>query len=296
MKRILLALALSCCVPAFPQDYVDILNFNYAYSPETGYDEGPGTTRVNSADFNLFLPIPLSERTAVIGGLMGTLNRLRPDPEAEPMALYSLSAVMGLNLQHSDNWSTLHLLFPRQASSLDFGRPRFQLGTLQLLQRQLAANKNISFGFYLNTEEFGLMIVPIVGYYYRDPDDRWEFTALMPSRGEINLRVTPRLRAGLAFDGLGNSFPIENEQFGKAYVQRASNDLSLLFRYRLTPSLLLSVRGGYAISRSFRIYAADDTVDISIVNIIFRDPRTILNASVKDGFLFGFQMKYRFHL
>ena len=296
MKPLLAGLALTMLLPLRAQDYVDVLNFSYGISPETGYETGPGTTRINHADLNLFLPIPLSEKAALITGALGTLNRLKPYPGAESLALYNLGPLLGINLVHANYWSSLHLLLPKQASSFQFGRAQFQLGTLQLLQKKLSSRKNFSFGFYMNTEEYGIMFVPIGGFYYKHPEDLWEFSALMPSRADLNFRLGTQWRGGFAFDGLGSSFPIENADFGKAYVQRISNDLTTYLQYRMTPSLLLSLRVGYSLNRSYRIYAADDRVRISIANIFIRDPRTVLNESVKDGFLFNLRFTYRFHL
>ncbi|MDC6354037.1 MULTISPECIES: hypothetical protein [unclassified Robiginitalea] len=296
MKKLLAGICLFLAFYGHGQEYVDVLNLSYGISPETGYEAGPGETRIDHADLNLFMPIPLSEKTALITGALGTLNRLKPYPGSESMALYNLGGLLGLNIEHLNYWSTLHLLIPRQSSSFQYGRTKFQLGTLQLVQKKLATHKNFSFGFYMNTEEYGIMFVPIGGYYYRHPDDLWEFSALLPSRGDINLRIVPRLRAGLTFDGLGSSFPIENADFGKAYVQRISNDLSAYLQYRLTPSLIFAVRSGYSLNRSYRIYAADDKVAISIANIFIRDPRTVLNESIRGGFLFNFRFTYRFHL
>ncbi|MBC2840530.1 hypothetical protein [Robiginitalea sp. SC105] len=296
MKHTLAGLAFFFFLSAQSQEYIDILNLSYGYSPETGYESGEGTTRINHADLSLFIPIPLTEKTALITGAIGTLNRLKPYPGSEYIALYNLGATLGLNIEHANYWSSLHLLIPKEASSFQYGRSRFQLGTLQLLQKKLGDHRNFSFGFYMNTEEYGIMFVPIGGFYYRHPDDLWEVSALLPSRGDINIRLQPKLRAGLTFDGLGSSFPIENEDYGKAYVQRISNDLSLYLQYRLTPSLIFAVRSGYSINRSYRIYAADDKVKVSIANIFIRDPRMILNESVKGGFIFNFRFTYRLHL
>lgn len=296
MKYILTGIISLLSLIVHSQEYVDILNLSYGISPETGYQSTPGATRINHADLNLFLPVPVSDKVALVTGATGTLNRLKPAPDSEYIGLYNLGAVIGLNIEHPNYWSSLHLLFPKQAGTLEYGRSRLQLGTLQLMQKKLARHKSISYGFYLNTEEFGLMFVPILGYYYRHPDDLWEFSTLFPSRGDFNMRLWPGIRAGFTFDGLGSSFPIENEQFGKAYVQRISNDLSLYLQYRLTPSLHFALRTGYSINRSYRVYAADDKVSISIANIFIRDPRSFLNDSVKPGILFNFRFTYRFHL
>lgn len=296
MKHWVWILALAAPIGLTGQPYVEVFRAGYGFSPERPFEQSIEGTRVTHADYELFLPIPVSGKLALITGSSGVMNRLRPDPESPEMGLYSVAFVLGANLEHKNGWTSTHLLLPRLASSFDFGRPGWQFGTLQLLEHKRAPNKSLGFGFYLNTEEYGIMWVPLLTFYYGHPEDKWELRAMLPSRADFNLRLSDHWRAGAVFDGLGSSFPIETPQFGPAYVQRISNDLSLYLERRITPSLLLAVRGGYSVSRAYRIYNADDTVKISIANIFFNDPRTSLNQSVRSGFLFNVRMAYRFKL
>ena len=294
MRRLFLLLFIGPALSA--QEYIDLFNVSYSITPETRYDAGMGNTRIQQAEANLLLPIPINPHIAVITGFMGNLNRLEPDPDDPALSVYSAGALLGFNLEHGGGWSSLHVAIPRVASAVEFGRTQFQFGTLQLLQHNSSPLKHISFGAYLNAEEFGLLVVPLFGFYYRKPDDSWEVSALLPSRAEWNFRVSDRYRAGLAFEGLGSSYPIRTENYGEAYVQRAANDLSAFLQYRPVPSLLFTLKSGYSFFRSYRIYDADDRVDISFANVYFKDPRAVLNRSVSDGFFLNFKFIYRYHL
>ena len=296
MKKLLAGIAFFLSILAGAQQYVDVLSLGYTTTPETGYDAVDGTTRIRQANLELFVPVPLNTRTALITGLSGNLDRLRPDPADETLGLYSAAAILGLNFTYENGWSSRHILRPQLVSSLQFGRQQLQLGSLQMLQKELSPNKSMGFGVFLNAEEYGLLFVPILSFYYLHPQDLWEVSAFLPARGDVNRRLSRSLRLGLHFDGLGSSYPINLEPYGEAYVQRASNDLSLYLQYRLTPSLIFSLKGGYSLFRSYRIYDKSDQVGFSMLNIYFNDQRNILNETVKDGVHFGLRCIYRFHL
>lgn len=278
------------------QSYVDLLKIGYGYSPETTFEDDNLQTGITFADYDLLLPIPLGGRTTLLTGSTGAYNRLQPDPGSPELKLYSAALYLGLNLTHRNGWTSTHMLLPRLASAFDNGRAQWQWGTLQLLERKRGDRQTLGFGFYLNTEEYGVMWVPLLTYYLHHPQDAWEVRLLFPSRGDFNVRLSERWRAGTSFDALGSSFPIETPEFGPAYVQRISNDLSLYLQHHFSPSLLIGFKAGYSIARSYRVYGAEDTVKISIANIFFDDPRSSLNQSVRSGLLFQFRLTYRFHL
>lgn len=296
MRRFFSALFLLVAPFAQGQDYLDLLTLIYGRTASAGYDSGNGYTQLSTLDLNVLLPVPLSENTALLTGLTGLINRLEPAPLSEQIGLYTYALQAGVNLNHGNGWTSTHVLFPRVSSAFDQKRKALQLGTAQLFQRKISPTRSWGFGFYLNTEEQGTLLVPLVSYFYRSPNGKWEFNALMPSRADLNFKFHSKLSGGLAFDGLGNSFAIDMDPWGKSYVQRASNDLSVYLQYPLTPSLLFAVRGGYSFFRSFRIYEAEDTVRFSFMNIFFNDPRTPLNESIKDGTFFSFRLVYRYSL
>ena len=296
MKGYLASLLLLATPVLYGQDYLDLMTVAYGRTPSTGYDAGEGQTTLSTLDLNVLLPIPLTDRTALMTGVNGLVNRLELAPQDPETGLYTLALQLGINHDYGNGWASTHMVFPRISSAFDQDRSAFQIGTAHIFQRKTAPLRSWGFGFYLNTEEQGLMLVPLLTYFYRAPSGRWEFNALLPSRADLNFRLLPELSGGLAFDGLGNSFAMEMEPYGKSYVQRSSNELGLYLQYAVTSSFLLSVRGGYSFFRGFRVYDSSDTVKFSFINIFFNDPRTPLNESIRDGAFFNFRVVYRFFL
>jgi hypothetical protein len=296
MKGFLASLFMLATPLLYSQDYLDLMTVAYGRTPSTGYDDGMGQTTLSTLDLNVLLPIPLSERTALMTGVNGLVNRLELAPQDPETGLYTLALQAGINHDYGNGWTSTHLVFPRITSAFDQDRSAFQIGTAHLFQKKTAPLRSWGFGFYLNTEEQGLMLVPLFTYFYRAPGGLWEFNALLPSRADLNIRLLPKISGGLAFEGLGNSFAMDMEPYGKSYVQRSSNELGLYLQYALTRSFLFSIRGGYSFFRSFRVYDARDTVKFSFINIFFNDPRTPLNESIRDGAFFNFRIVYRFFL
>ncbi len=296
MKGFLAALLLLATPVLYGQDYLDLMTVAYGRTPSTGYDAGEGQTTLSTLDLNVLLPIPLTDRTALMTGVNGLVNRLELAAQDPETGLYTLALQLGINHDYGNGWASTHLVFPRISSAFDQDRSAFQIGTAHILQRKKSPLHSWGVGFYLNTEELGPMLVPLFTFFYRSPSGKWEFNALLPSRADLNVRLFPKISGGLAFDGLGNTFAMEMEPYGKSYVQRTSNELGLYLQYAVTPSFLLSVRGGYSFFRGFRVYDADDTVRFSFTNFFINDPRTPLNESIRDGAFFNFRVVYRFFL
>ena len=279
------------------QTYIDILSASYGYSPNTDFEGARGQTDIHHADLALLLPVPLKNGPVLITGINMFFNRLQVAPSSpEPIAFYAIAPRVGLRLDYGNGWSGMHVLIPRVSTALNNARDGFQLAFLNLFEKQKAANSSLSLGLYISEESYGWMLVPVFGGYLGGPDAPWEIQLFLPARGDVNFRITPALRGGLVFDGLGTTHDFQNAEFGPAYMQRISNDLQAYLQFRLGGSLLLAIRAGYSFFRSYRVYDVEDTAGISIANFFFNDTRSPLNSSVNDGFIFSLRMVYRLHL
>lgn len=278
------------------QSYVDILTASYNYSPPTTFEISDSKTDIQHADITLSLPIPANSGTILLPGLNTTINRLQLDPgSTEATSLFSLALHLGARFKYANNWSGMHYLIPRISTAFGESRDGFQIATLQLFEKQKSANSSYGFGVYASEESYGWMLVPLLSFYLSDPDKKYEVRLFLPSRGDVNYRLSKGLRAGLYFDGLGSTHDLDSPRFGPSYVQRISNDLQGYLRFDLTPSLLVAIRAGYSFFRSYKVYEAGDTAGISIANIFFNDNRTPLNQTVEDGFIFGLRIFYRYN-
>lgn len=280
----------------FSQDYLDLLTIGQSVTPATGYDEGPGSTAVSLFEGNLLLPIPVSNRTAVMTGINGYINRLDLTPEYNNVKMFTAALQIGLNQNFNEGWSTTHLLFPRISSVFSHKRSSFQIGMANLVQHKTGNDSSWGIGLYFNTEEQGFMIVPLFSLFRRSASGLWEINALLPARADISFEIQKNSKLGLLFEGLGNSFAANFDAIGPSYIQRSSAELSTYIQFQISHNVHLNVRGGYAFFRGYRIFDARDTVKLSFINFFPNDPRTPLNSSVSDGIFFNTRLIYRFYL
>lgn len=278
----------------FSQPYLELFSATYGYSPEASFERSAEGTPVQNGELSLLLPIPTRKGPVLVTGLQFVSYGLQLDPEsAGSTGFYALAPRIGLQLDYGNGWQGTHVLIPRLSTAFRYARDGIQGAVANLFQKRGESGSSFTFGLYVSRESYGWMLVPILGGYLSGEGGLWEIRLFLPAQGDINYRISDRVRAGVVFDGLGSTHDFEDSRFGQAYVQRISNDLQGYFRFELGNSLFLAVRAGYSFFRSYRVYDAQDTAGVSLVNIFFGEPRTPLNASVTDGLIFGVRLSYR---
>jgi hypothetical protein len=279
------------------QEYFDLAKITYATTPNNRFDDGQAGSTIQELGLQINLPIVLNEKSVLIAGLSGYSLATGIDPSIPRQTrLYAFGLSIGLNQTYSDTWSATYMVLPKFSS--DFSNSfatGFQLGLLTLINKKKSARFKFTFGVYTNTEQYGLLIVPLLGGYYQSTDQRFEANVLLPASVDLNYLLGKKTQVGMNFDGLGSTYALENQTYGSGYVQKSSNELFAYTRYPLTKSLLLHLRMGYAFFRSYKVYGADDKIDFSISSIYFGDNRTILNAPFKDGLIFKVDFVYRIY-
>ncbi|WP_424289217.1 DUF6268 family outer membrane beta-barrel protein [Eudoraea sp.] len=299
MKYRTILIFMVCCSFSYAQDYIDIGKFFVSTTPQNSFNrENAGSTAIHEFGLQIDFPIVLdSTKALLIGGFANRTDVFLDPSLSEASQLYIVGAKIGLNQVYNEKWSGTYLLFPKMATDFSSGfRRGFQFGVLALFSHTKTKKLKYSYGLFYNSEEFGPLIVPIFGIYYKSPNDRLEASILLPLLVDINYTLGKRTNIGSNFDGIGNSFAISNPSFPDTYVNRNTNDLYFYFEYELTSSLNIRFKTGYSFFRNYRIYDENDKVDLSISSIYLGDNRTILNTDFKDGFVFKAVLRYRFNL
>ena len=292
---ILLAFGTFCSA----QDYIDIGKFYVSTTPQNSFNqENAGSTTVHEFGLQIDFPIVIDSLNTLLVGGYGYRTDVRLDPSIPDFSqLYIVGAKIGWNQVYSKKWSATYLLFPKMATDFSSGfRRGFQFGALALFKKTKTKKLAYSYGLFYNSEEFGPLIVPILGIYYKSPNNRLDLNILLPLLADLNYTLGKRTNIGGNFDGIGNSFAISQPGFTNTYVNRNTNELYFYFEYELTPSLNIRFKTGYTFFRNYRIYEEDDKVDLSISSIYLGDNRTILNTDFQDGFVFKAVLRYRFNL
>jgi len=279
------------------QEYIDLASFAYTSSFERTLEDTNIEAVIEEWNLNLDMPLLLNDDNALIFGLSANTIQVDLSPSPSPETnLYGMNLRLGWNTRFNESWSGTFLIMPKVASDFSSGFSKGkQIGAVALLTRTKSERLKYLYGLYGNTEEFGLLLVPLLGVYYMSENQAFEADVFLPVRVDLNYSLNETISAGLRFDGLGSSFSIQTEGFNDHYVTRASNELYLYGQLKVTPSLLLRGKFGYSFFRNYKVYSNDDKIDLSLVGIFFGNDREILNRDVNDSFQFKLEMVYRFN-
>jgi hypothetical protein len=189
------------------------------------------------------------------------------------------------------------MLLPKISS--DFKRTSnndFQFGGAVLMKYAKSNHFNYKFGVYSNTELFGTFVVPIFGFYYLNPSDKFEAKVLLPLAVDLNYSITKNVRFGLNFKGqirtynLNTPVAFEDER----YVARSTNDVYSYFQYSMKNGINFQLSVGRSLGRSYRIF--DEEVSFAMPLVYFGDDRAQLNTDFADSWLFKVGAFYRLNL
>jgi hypothetical protein len=284
---------------ASTQNYIDIARFSYGNTPLNTFENTSEKTKVEEFALQLTFPIVLSEKTVILTGISADRSRLKLDPDfTNHTALNKVRLQLGLNQVHSEKWTGTYVLLPSIASDFEtVTNEDFQIGLFTLLTYTKNKNLKYKFGFYANTENYGLLFVPLLGLYYLSPNQKFESTLLLPGQADFNYQVSKKTDLGINFEGMTSSYKLHESIYipNGQYVVRSSNELYAYLQFHLGKSLIAKTKLGYSISRTYKVFNNDDKVDLSLASFYFGDDRTQLNTNFEKGAIFKVELLYRVH-
>jgi len=280
------------------QNYFDIATLSYTNTPPNAFEVSDAKTTVEELALELNFPIVIHEKTVLLTGLFVNKTKVKLDANF-PSNLKVLGMNFGINTTFNDRWSATFMVFPKLASDeLKFTSKNLQLAFLTLLTNKKHDHLKYKYGVYANTEQYGLIIVPILGLYYVSTNEKFEANLNLPIIADVNYKIRNKMWLGMKFDGLGTTYNLMSQNYSAngAYVSKTSNELVSYLRFQLSKSLYINTKIGYAISRSYKVYDSNDKVSLALGSIYFGDDRTQLNERFKDGAIFKIELLYRLHL
>ncbi|MCI5081962.1 MAG: hypothetical protein MRY78_09725, partial [Saprospiraceae bacterium] len=119
-KLFILLLCLSSSSVLFGQNYLDLFKLNYGNSGKMDETQSDNTSPnwIESATASLTLPIPLSEKVAIISGADAEWFDLDIVPATPTFSVYSLTLKAGLSIKHTDRLSATYIVLPKIAADL----------------------------------------------------------------------------------------------------------------------------------------------------------------------------------
>lgn len=298
MKSILSVL-LSCILSqGFSQNYFDVIHLEYTNTPPNNFEISDAQTTVEEIALKLDFPIIINEKTVLLTGLFANKTRVDLDANMANSNLNVIGLNFGINRTFSDKWSATFMAFSKIASDkIKLSNDNFQFGILSLLTNKKREDLKYKYGVYANTEKYGLIVVPILGLYYMSANKKFETNLNLPINADATYRIGNRFWLGMKFDGLGTTYNLyqQNYSFNGAYVSKTSNELVSYLRFQLSKAIYLHTKVGYAISRKYEVYDANDKISLALSSLYFGDHRTQLNERFKDGVIFKIELLYRLH-
>jgi hypothetical protein len=255
----------------FSQNYFDLLNFTFTNTPPNDFEISNSQTTVEELALEIDFPIIINERTIFFTGLFA--NKTKVDLEGNRLSsnLNVLGLNFGVNKSFNDKWSATFMTFPKIASDkIKLSNENFQLAFLSLFTYKKRDNLKYRYGLYANTEKYGVI---------------------------FNYKIRNKLWLGMKFDGLGTTYNLSDQHYSVngAYVSKTSNELVSYLRFQLNKSIFIDTKVGYAISRNYKVYDANDKISLALGSIYFGDHRTQLNERFEDGAIFRIKLLYRLH-
>ncbi len=146
-----------------------------------------------------------------------------------------------------DRWSLTAGFIPRFNSEGLTQNNSFQAGGLLLATYQQHQNLRYKFGVYVNSEFFGMFIMPLGGIDWRI-NRRSNFFGVLPGKLTYEYQLSRHFYTGANFRALTNSYRLSNGN----YLRMNDNQLSGYLDWYVTSHIVLTAEGGYGILRKLR--------------------------------------------
>ncbi|PCJ65927.1 MAG: hypothetical protein COA58_07550 [Bacteroidetes bacterium] len=299
--RVLLVLFITVIsVPSFAQNYVDIVKIEYTQTPQNTFDSSIASTDLQKVSVNLTIPIELKNGNAILTGIAYDRVSTKYHPIAYKTPVTAILLKLGMNIKHSDKWSSTFLLLPKVATDhvADLTNRDFQLGALGLAKKKKSEHLTYKFGAYFNGDKFGPFLVPLAGFYYQKK--KWEMDVIVPSYAKINYSLQHKLTAGLNWRATVKSYNLRANKsyslFTNKYLHHLSNEIAAHLGYEPVKGIIVRGMVGFSLGRSFRVYDNDDKIDFGLSSFRFGDDRAPLNQDFKNGMFYRTELVYRYYL
>jgi hypothetical protein len=245
-RTLFVLLFLLNCSKGIAQPYVDPFQVRWTYGLRNGNAAATPHTHLWAGSD---LPIKLKDRTyQLFSPYYESWNIDSAEKENIVPRVQSIAFPIGFILPTKNpKWTVNILPVIRWNGEKLFQKSSFQLGGAAFATRQVKPGKNLRFGVYMNSEFFGLFVMPLIGADWRI-DDRNYIFGLLPGRLSYEHKWNEKLYGGVTFRALTNSYLLQNGQF----LRIDDNQLSLFLDYYLAKRFCVTLEPGYGLLRKLR--------------------------------------------
>lgn len=286
------ALCYCLCCFGYSQNYVDVVKASYELSTPNNFENSKEQTKINKWALKLNYPHVIDTKNILLTNIFSNSVRLDLNPNSSSTNLNVLGLQLGLRREFSKTWSGLFLLVPKIASDrFSFSKTNQQLGFISLWTQKKNKNLKYRYGLYVNTEKYGVLILPIWGLYYVHPNKKIEVNLKLPILADVNWKMSRSVWLGAKIKSLVTSYSLANQN---NYVANNSNKLMGYARFKLNKSIYLNTNLGYSIVRNYSVYSNAHEKNISLGSFYLGKERKELNSTLEKGLFFKTELLYRF--
>lgn len=305
------------------QDHYRVLEAEYEYSPGNTYDEDKDVTvDVEEFEVNLSLPVPLKNDDALVFGLgYNSFNLISGYTDKPPLDALTDTVYTGdflfsryrftaaLNKKINDEKSLVYMAFLRLASDMVAPSSKDLLyGALIMYSIKKSDKFTIKYGFYANTEHYGMLLIPIVGFDWKT-GNKTRIYGTLPRSLTLEYKYNTRFRSGFIFEAPNRTYRVTEENVFvsktgeqlETYAFNFRNTLYLYGEVYLSKSLAFRGRAGYALFRRIEFFEYQKDITYITWGIEYGAERTPIMSvpefrSFSDGLILNVSLEYRFNL
>jgi hypothetical protein len=299
MKKIILSALLFAGLTVTAQDYLDIARLNIGNTTLSNIEDGDREdfeTTITNLNFEFLYPTPIGKKTVLITGLTAESTGLELNANAAGESLIMTRLNLGVKMYHSKKWTGTYMLLPKIASNFDgLGGNDFQFGAIALMEQRLKNRFRLKYGLYSSTEEFGQIITPLLGVYYRTPNNKFYIDAAFPIRMEANYSLSKKFSLGADLRTSIKSYNLNGDT--SAYVQEESIRAAFYAGLGLMKNKFL-IRAKVGLDTTdYGLYESGDKVGAQVLTFTLKeDTRTRLNDEFASSLFVGLDLIYRLGL
>jgi len=282
---------------SFGQNYVDLAKFHFVNTPQTSFDSigVHETTNVEEFGADIMIPIQLDSNNTILAGVFLEKIKTEFEPPFGKQYVSTINLKIGFNTNHSAKWNGTYMLLPKLSSNFQTSLTHkdFQIGALVLMKYKKKENFKYHIGLFYNNDLFGPFFVPLLGLYYKSPNDKFEINMTLPVWADMNYRLTNVLTVGANFTAFVRSYNLSETP---NYLVKKTNEIFGYLQFNINKSVLIQTKVGYSLGRSYRKYDETEQVDVGISAFRFGDKRNVINPDLNDGLIFKVRLLYRYNL
>lgn len=268
------------------QDFVDIVELDYQLSPQIPLTvDGQDEADITDLHARILYPHVIDSTSTLLLSL--GYDRL----DISPLELHTITGMIGFDKRLNDKYRLLALAIPKVSSDLiTFSSRDVQVGGIALLSISIRDGFTWKVGLYGNTERFGPLVVPIIGFKWQ-ASPSWRIEASLPLSAHIRKTLNPKLITGIKYSGRKYSYNLSKSD---SYLEAADTHIWTYLDIYLASKWVLHLRGGHSVLRSYAVYPNEQSVGVSFGPVNIDDNRPEPLYERKNGASFQIGLRYRY--